>query len=226
MKQHVSAVVTAGLLVATATAQDNLKPDDQAGRINYSLGYQIGEDLRRQGMEINPRTLLQGLETAVSGRTAQLKGQEMQDLLKELKQRIVESEIMTRRAKTESTLQQGNQYLDNNSRQAGVVTTDSGLQYRVIKAGAGKSPISKDRVSIRYRATRTDGRVFDSTDGQQSPPSFRVNELTAGLQEGLQLMKVGARWQLTIPPKLGFRRRGGPMEHEVTIYEVELVAID
>lgn len=226
MKQLVTTLITAGLCVSTAMAEDQLKTDDEAGRINYSLGYQIGADLRQQNVDLSPAVLLQGIEHALSGADARLDDQEMQTLLRGLKQDIVKTEVTQRAMNAKSARAQGRMFLAENAGKQGVVTTASGLQYRVIAAGSGKSPGPKDTVKIKYRATRMDGQEFDSSNKEEEPVAFRVDALIAGLQEGLQLMKQGARWELYIPSRLGFKRRGGPLEHGVTIYELELVAID
>lgn len=226
MKQLAAAMITAGLIVSAVMAEDQLKTDDEAGRINYSLGYQIGADLRRQGVELSPEVLRQGIRHALSGDAAMLDDREMQALLRGLKQDIVNAKARQYAMKAVTTLEEARRYLAENATKEGVVTTASGLQYRVLEAGSGKSPGLEDTVQINYRATRLNGREFDSSYRDSKPASFRIDALIAGLQEGLQLMKAGARWQLYIPSNLGFRRRGGPLEHEVTIYELELVSID
>lgn len=224
MFQPVYTVAVSGVLVSAALAGDAPGLVDEADRINYSLGYQIGADLRRQGVALNADALMQGLQNALAGESARLGDRDMQQLLEGLKHDITESVVRRRKAKVEATRQQSSRYLAKHAQQDAVQTTPSGLQYRVLRAGSGATPGLQDRVNIRYRARLVDGRVFDSTDKEGA--SFRVADLIKGLQEGLQLMRVGARWELTIPPNLGFRRRGGPLEHEVTIYDLELVAIE
>ena len=118
---------------------------------------------------------------------------------------------------------EGEAFLADNTKKTGVTTLPSGLQYRIVKAGKGSKPALTDTVTVHYRGTLLDGSEFDSTRGGE-PESFPVKELIPGLKEALLLMQPGARWELYIPPELGFGRRG-PLEDQTLVYDIQLIAI-
>ena len=124
--------------------------------------------------------------------------------------------------------QRGREYMAKNAEREGVVTTESGLQYEVLKTGKGETPGRRDQVSVHYRGTHIDGRVFDSSIDRRQPAQFRVNGVIPGWTEALLLMRVGDRWRLVIPPELAYGEAGaanviGP--NETLVFEVELLAI-
>lgn len=115
--------------------------------------------------------------------------------------------------------------MEENAKNEGVTALPSGLQYKVIQEGAGRHPGPHDRVTVHYRASLTDGTEFDSSHEDDAPVSFRVDEVIAGWQEGLQLMAEGAHYQLFVPPTLGYAE-GGPLEDRTIVLDVELLEID
>lgn len=124
--------------------------------------------------------------------------------------------------------QRGRDYMAKNAEREGVVTTESGLQYEVLKSGDGETPGRRDQVSVHYRGSFIDGRVFDSSIERRQPAQFRVNGVIPGWTEALLLMHVGDRWRLVIPPELAYGEAGaadiiGP--NETLVFEVELLAI-
>ena len=130
--------------------------------------------------------------------------------------------------KAEANRQKGEAFLVENQKKEGVITLPSGLQYKVIEEGTGESPKPNDTVVTHYRGTLIDGKEFDSSYRRGEPASFPVNRVIAGWTEALQLMKVGAKWQLFIPPELAYGERGagraiGP--NAALIFEIELVEI-
>lgn len=124
--------------------------------------------------------------------------------------------------------QQGREYMARNAEREGVVTTESGLQYEILNNGDGETPGRRDLVSVHYRGSFIDGRVFDSSIDRRQPAQFRVGGVIAGWTEALRLMRVGDRWRLVIPPELAYGEAGagdiiGP--GETLVFEVELLAI-
>ena len=124
--------------------------------------------------------------------------------------------------------QRGREYMAKNAEREGVVTTESGLQYEVLKSGDGETPGRRDQVSVHYRGTFIDGRVFDSSIERRQPAQFRVGGVIPGWTEALLQMRVGDRWRLVIPPELAYGEDGaadiiGP--NETLVFEVELLAI-
>ncbi len=125
-------------------------------------------------------------------------------------------------------LQRSEDYLKENAKKEGVKSLPSGLQYKVIKDGAGKSPKATDTAVVHYRGTTTDGKEFDSSYKRGEPAEFPVNRVIPGWTEGLQLMKEGAKWMLYIPPNLAYGERGAPGAigpNEALIFEVDLLRV-
>jgi FKBP-type peptidyl-prolyl cis-trans isomerase FklB len=202
----------------------------ETDRISYSLGHQLGRDLQRQGVQADMKAILRGLEDGLAGETPLLPAGEMETLLKALKQNIVttqqedmQHELEERRRKREQSRQEGAAFLATNAKKPGVTTLPSGLQYRVIKAGQGRRPALTDTVTVNYHGRLINGNEFGSTRAG-APERFSVNEVIPGLEEALLLMPQGSKWELYIPPELGFGRRGA-LEDQTLIYEIELLDI-
>ena len=118
----------------------------------------------------------------------------------------------------------GSAYLAENALAAGVKTTASGLQYRVVKEGTGRAPTATDTVTVHYRGTLVDGTEFDSSHKRGQPATFPVSGVIPGWTEALQMMKEGAQWQLAIPPNLAYGDRG-PLAGQVLVFDVELISV-
>ena len=119
--------------------------------------------------------------------------------------------------------------MSENAKKDGVVSLRSGLQYKVIKEGTGKAPGLKDTVSVNYRGTLIDGTEFDNSYKRKEPTTFRVDSVIRGWSEALQLMKEGAKWELYIPPELGYGERGAGSKippNSPLIFEVEVVSVN
>lgn len=124
--------------------------------------------------------------------------------------------------------QRGREYMAKNAEREGVVTTESGLQYEILKSGEGETPGRRDQVSVHYRGSFIDGRVFDSSIDRRQPAQFRVNGVIPGWTEALLQMRVGDRWRLVIPPELAYGEAGAADiigANETLVFEVELLAI-
>ena len=130
--------------------------------------------------------------------------------------------------RAKANLEQAQAFLAANANKEGVQTLPSGLQYRVIQAGEGKTPGPGDNVRVQYRGSLIDGTEFDSSYARGKPATFRVNKVIKGWQEALQLMQEGAKWELFIPPGLAYGERGRPKAippNSALIFEVELISV-
>ena len=217
--------VLGGSLLMTMGVADDQPQLDEADRISYSVGYQMGGDFKKQGVELHPKALTQGLEDALSGSEASMTAEDMQTALSSLKKKILAQTRMEQAEKAKNYREEGRIFLAENAGREGVKTTDSGLQYKVVKAGTGKTPTASDSVTVHYRGTMIDGKEFDSSHRKGEPVTFRVDEVIPGWTEALQLMKEGGKWQLYIPPDLAFHR-GGPLEHRTILFDVELISVN
>ncbi len=129
---------------------------------------------------------------------------------------------------SKSTLEEGKAFLAENAKQEGVKTTSTGLQYKVLAEGTGKSPKAKDTVVVHYRGTSIGGAEFDSSYARREPAEFPLNGVIRGWTEGVQLMKEGSRFQFFIPPNLAYGAGGAPpdiLPNETHIFEVELLKV-
>lgn len=215
------------LLAAVAVpvlAEDALKLDDETARINYSLGYQIGGDFKRQNVELNPQAVVKGMQDALSGAEPLMSQQEMNSMLVELKRKVVAEERAKRRESELVRVARDKKFLEEYAKQPGVKTTASGLQYKIIEPGSGKNPGPTDRVIVNYRGTLTDGSEFDSSFARGKPATFPLNGVIKGWTEGLQLIKPGGKIQLVIPSKLAYGDRGA-LAHRTLIFDVELISV-
>jgi len=194
MKYPAIVALVAILACAPCAAEDTPELSDPNDRINYSLGYQIGGDLRRQQVEVSREALLQGIEDAVNADEPRLSKQEMQAMLVELKRKVVAVQREERAAQEQKNLEAGEAFLAENARKDGVVSLPSGLQYRVVEAGAGRQPKAADTVTVHYRGTLIDGTEFDSSYSRKQPATFRVDHrrLARGAAADAGRCEVGA----------------------------------
>jgi FKBP-type peptidyl-prolyl cis-trans isomerase FklB len=224
--QTVAAAALPFLLLATSAAPAATPTPaamDEAARMNYALGYQLGRDLA--GTELRSDSLLKGIEDGRTGSPAKLNDAEMEAALNELQARINAQRAKTQAAEAQKSAAAGAAYLAENAKRTGVTTTKSGLQYKVVTAGTGRAPTPSDTVTVNYRGTLVDGTEFDSSYKRGQPATFPVAGVIAGWTEALQLMKEGAKYQLAIPPGLAYADRG-PLANQVLLFDVELIKVE
>ena len=193
---------------------------DEAARMQYALGYQLGRDL--VAVEPRPQDMLKGIEDGRSGGKAKLSEEEMGAALAGLQQKVAAQRAKEQAATSEKAIAAGKAYLAANAKKPGVKTTASGLQYQILTAGTGKTPAVGDTVTVHYKGTLVDGTEFDSSYKRGQPASFPVNGVIPGWTEALQLMKVGTKAQLAIPPELAYGSNG-PLANQVLLFDVELL---
>ncbi len=215
------------LLLAASISQAGDKPQLQGekDKINYSVGYQIGGDFKRQGVALNPEALVQGVRDALNGANPMMPREEINEILLMLKKKIVAQDMEQNKGIVEKYRGEGRDFLAANAKKEGVVTLPSGLQYKVLKEGKGKSPKLNDTVTVHYRGTLIDGTEFGSSYRDNKPATFVLSNTIPAWQEALPLMKEGAEWQLFIPADLAFGERG-PLADRTIIYEINLLSID
>ena len=226
MRSRCAAVLAVVSIPGICLADAKPEIDGPAGRVGYSLGHQIGSDLKRQTLEIDADAMLRGLRDALGGTDPSIPEEEMNALLVGLKKRIGASEEKGRRGDAERYRAEGSEFLAANATRESVVSLPSGLQYVVLRAGKGSRPGPNDEVNVHYRSTLIDGTEFhNSSRPEGEPETLHVSGVIRGLTEALQLMREGARWQLFMPADLAFGRRG-PLADRTVIYEIELVSIE
>lgn len=194
--------------------------DSDKARQSYSAGYRAVASLQRQGKEAaDLAALLRGALDALAG-TPQLDAQEMQALLKGL-----EPDQPAHGVRDELTpIRAAQTFLTENAGKPGVKSLPSGLQYKVLQAGSGETPQITDTVVVHYRGSKVDGTEIDSSYLDNKPATYRVDEVMPGWAEALQLMPEGSEWELYIPSKLAFGKRGA-LENQALIYRIKLLAV-
>jgi FKBP-type peptidyl-prolyl cis-trans isomerase FklB len=210
--------------VSLGVMAEDLKLEDETARINYSLGYQIGGDFKRQGLEMNPAAVTKGIEDALSDAAPLMKPEEMQGTLTELKRKLVAQQKQKAEEQAAKLLAESKQFLEGNAKQEGVLITESGLQYQIIEPGTGKAPTATDKVTVNYQGTLVDGKEFDSSYKRGKPATFKLDGVVKGWTEGLQLIKEGGKIKLFVPPELAYGDRG-PLANRALIFDVELLSV-
>ena len=231
MKLGLIAVLSIGILGCQAGKQEKVELKTQEDKVSYSIGRDIGKNikgmLQQQAVDVDPDIFVRGIRDAISGEDSLMTEAET----KEVMTAFGESHKAKMQAKAEAagaeSRKAGDAFLAENKGKEGVKTLPSGLQYKVIKAGEGKSPAATDTVTVHYRGTLIDGKEFDSSYGRGQPTTFPVNGVIPGWQEALQLMKVGGKWEIYVPSNLAYGERGtrGIPPHSMLIFEIELLGI-
>jgi FKBP-type peptidyl-prolyl cis-trans isomerase FklB len=184
----------------------------------------IGNNLKKQSIDIEPAALARGIKDALAGGKPLLTEQEIQETMG-----IFQKDVMAKQqASANKNKKEGEAFLDENKKKEGIKTLPSGLQYKVIKEGTGKKPKLADTVTAHYRGTLIDGTEFDNSYKRGQPANFPVSGVIPGWTEALQLMGEGAKWQLFIPSNLAYGERGagaiiGP--NATLVFEVELISV-
>ena len=224
MKVKMIVIVGILLLVSQVNAQENLVLKSQKEKVSYIIGMEIGSNLKKQLADVDSTILAKGIQDALTDRKPLLTEKEIQETMAAFqKEMMVKQTEVAKKNKAE-----GEAFLSENKKKEGVKALPSGLQYKVIKAGTGKKPKSNDTVTVHYRGTLINGAEFDSSYKRGQPVSFQVSGVIPGWTEALQLMEVGAKWQLFIPSNLAYGEQGAGRDigpNATLIFEVELVSI-
>jgi FKBP-type peptidyl-prolyl cis-trans isomerase FklB len=217
-------IVSASLLALPLFGQEkSTQLKDQKDKVSYSIGLQIGGNLTRQKVDVNPDVLAAGIKDAIAG-----KPQLTQDQIKDVMTQFEKDMEQKQKTLGEKNKVDGAKFLEENKKKPGVKTTASGLEYKVIKEGTGPTPKPTDMVTVNYRGTLINGTEFDSSYKRGQPATFPVNGVIKGWTEALQLMKKGSKFELFIPPNLAYGERavGPDIGPNATLtFEVELLDV-
>jgi FKBP-type peptidyl-prolyl cis-trans isomerase len=228
--KYVVAVLSVCFLFTTAFSFAAESPElkDLKDRESYSLGYQFGQSLKYQGLDINMEVYESGIKDALGGTKPRLTQEEIQKTVSELQQRVMAARQKELKEMAEKNLSEGRAFLEENKKKEGVKTLPSGLQYKVLAEGSGKTPQATDSVTVNYRGGFINGTEFDSSYQRGKPATLQVDKVVPGWKEALQLMKEGSKWQIFIPPELGYGDRGGgPIPPNSTLlFDVELISVN
>ena len=224
MNRSILIVFMLVLLPLNGWAADKIAFEDENDKILYSVGHQVGRDLTRQGLDVDPDVLIQGIMdgTKGNGDVSKIPFDEMIATLAAFKQRIVKSAEHN----NDNMRRRGQAFLKGNATKEGVIVLDSGLQYKVIKEGQGKQPALGEMITVHYIGKNIDGAIFGSshTTGEGKPEQFKLEKMIPGWLEALPMMKEGAKWELYIPFQLAFPL-DTPLKGQTVIYEIELIKV-
>lgn len=211
--------------VAQAADTSKLDLSTDAGKLGYTFGAQIATDMKRQNLQddISTEAMFAAFNDVFAGKEPRLSIEDMQatQVGYQEKQQTKYQEMI------DKNKDDGDAFLAKNGKKSGVKTTESGLQYEVLRAGKGAQPTPTDTIKVHYTGTLIDGTKFDSSYDRGAPADFGVSGVIPGFGEGLQLMKEGAKYRFTIPANIAYGEQGpasiGP--NQALIFEVELIEV-
>lgn len=231
MKQAgIAATTLLGLVLAACqgNTQSNVELKTQQDSVSYCIGLDIGRNLKAQAIDVNVEALAKGIRDKSSDAQPLLTDEEAKACLTAFSQRLAAKQEEEMKTAGDENLKKSEEFLAENKKKDGVVTLPSGLQYKVITMGTGAKPKATETVSVQYSGKLIDGTEFDSSYKRGQPATFPVNGVIKGWTEALQLMPIGSKWELYIPPDLAYGSQGagktiGP--NQALIFEVELLDI-
>ena len=229
MKVIVSALLAGLVLTGNTFAADKaVALETEQQKLSYAMGLDLGKYFQGIDEKLDMEALNQGMVDAYSGNTPLITAEESAAIQQDFAKRQQEKQIKKTVAMIEKNQKAEEAFLTANKANVGVVATESGLQYKMVKAGEGAKPASTDMVKVHYQGTLLDGTEFDSSYKRNEPAEFQVDQVIPGWQEALQLMAVGSTYELYIPAKLAYGDRGAPPVIEpgsMLIFKVELLDI-
>ena len=216
-----------GSASANSTSQPSPFSTDKE-KASYAIGQNIGNSLKHDGLDVDPNIVSQGLKDAMTGATSKISEADAQAAMTKLRTEVMAKKQEEAAKAGQTNKQAGDQFLAANKAKEGVVTLPDGLQYKVVKEGTGPKPKATDTVTVNYRGTLIDGTEFDSSYKRGQPETLGVGQVIKGWTEALELMPVGSKWQLVIPPDLAYGPNGaggviGP--NSTLVFDIELLSI-
>ena len=216
------------VLPALASAQGAPALTTEKEKLSYAMGMDLGVQLKSRSVEIDPALFGRGLADALSGGKTLLTEDEAKAVISELQKTMAVKQAAAAKLAGESNRAEAEAFLAANKARPDVVTLPSGLQYRILTAGAGKTPTLADTVVCQYRCSLVSGKEVDSSYKRGQPVTLAVKGAIKGWTEALQLMPAGSKWQLFVPPDLAYGPRGGGGDigpNAALVFEIELLAI-
>ena len=225
----IMAFVAIWILISSAHAQEPSPFRSQQDKINYGIGVNVIRNFKQQGVDVGLDMVIKGMQDAFSGGKILIGEEELRAVMTSFQNELRRKQALALKRNGDENRKAGNAFLTENSKKAGVIALQSGLQYVILVSADGKKPTEQDKVELRYRGTLIDGTEFDSSSsGGQPTTVLLVKDMVAGCREAVKMMSVGSRWQLFVPPELGYGIRGWGREvgpNATLIYDMELVAV-
>lgn len=216
------------MLCAKQVLGHNVELDSKVKRISYAIGINtatgMAQELLQLNVEIDPDAMAQGIIDIFSGGDLRMTNEEMAATLTDFQEMIIQQQEEA----SKKNIEEGEKFMEQFGEQEGVVTTDSGLMYRVVVEGPGQKPTATDTVVVHYRGSLVNGRIFDDSYQRGEPATFPLDGIIAGWQEVLQLMTEGSTWEVVIPSNLAYGERGAPPSippNSALVFTIELIEI-
>ena len=227
VKQLITSILIVSMPMVSYAAVPAVKTDQE--KLSYSLGVMLGERLASDFETIDLDTLLRGIGDAVTNKTPALSRDDMVKTIQDAQKKQAERIQVKMKQEAKENLTIGNSFLNKNKKKSDIISTNSGLQYKIIRKGSGnKLADINSNVTVHYEGKKLDGEMFDSSYERNSPATFKANQVIKGWTEALKLMHEGAEWQLFIPPELAYGPGGIPGKigpNEVLVFKVELLKV-
>ncbi len=228
MKYFLFLIVCLMFIACQGNTQDKVQLKTQKDSVSYMLGMSIGKNFKQQMIEVDAKLVARAIDDQLSGMTTMLTDVQAQTLMMTFQSGLKAKQEAKQKELSEKNIKEGTEFLAANKKKDSVVTTASGLQYKILKKGYGTTPKETDRVGVHYRGTLLDGTEIDNSYKRGEPAAFSLNQLIKGWSEALQLMTVGSKWMLYIPSDIAWGEQGsGPVipPNATIVFEVELIDI-
>ena len=229
MKHLLTITLCITFLFGVCYADEKIELKDRKDKESYSLGYQFGQYLESQGVDIDLEVYAAGIKDALAGKESLMSKEEIRATIKDLQQRVKAAGQKELQEKAAKNLEEGKKFLEENQKKEGIKALPSGLQYKILAEGSGKTPQATDTVTVNYKGTLIDGTEFDSSYKRGKPATFKVNGVIRGWTQALQMMKEGSKWHLFISPDLGYGKRGAGLNippNSTLLFEIELISVE
>jgi FKBP-type peptidyl-prolyl cis-trans isomerase FklB len=228
MKKFIVVALMLSLGGGTILAQTKTAPKTKKEKVSYSIGVNIGKNMKMQGLDIDQGFLTQGIKDGLNNSKITMSDKDMDETMKSFQQEMSTKMQAKQKIEGDKNKKEGEAFLEANKKKDGVITLPSGLQYKILKEGSGAKPTATQTVKCNYRGTLIDGKEFDSSYKRGEPTEFPVGQVIKGWTEALQLMPVGSKWQLFIPSNLAYGENGGGQmigPNATLIFDIELISI-
>ena len=207
---------------------EDLNFNNEQVRESYALGVDVAHSIGNLGLPLNKDAFILGVQDVVTGNGLEITVEEIRETLASVQRKVQERQQQAVEQMANQNVEQGTQFLAENAKKEGVFTTESGLQYRIVRLGEGEKPTRESTVEVHYEGKLLNGQVFDSSIQRGQKITFPLAGVIAGWTEGLQLMPVGSRFEFYIPSALAYGTNGAPPAigpNATLIFDVELFAI-
>ena len=224
-------VLATAVLISCNNQQksENLSISTNIDSVSYAIGVDISNNLNRSFDTLNAKLVAKGITDKLIEGKSEINEKDIQKIIQSYMLEQQQAKIKAEQEKYKHLADEGKKFLEENAKNDSVVTTPSGLQYKVIREGKGENPKATDKVKVNYKGMLLDGTVFDSSYDRGQPAEFPLNAVIPGWTEGLQLMKPGAKYVFYIPYNLAYGERGAGdviKPYSTLIFEVELLDVE